>query len=41
LSANFELVMPRCSPALGAAYYAALLDGSDQIRARLAVGAAA
>lgn len=41
LSANFEFVIPRCSPALGAAYYAALLDGSDKIRARLAAGAAA
>jgi N-acetylglucosamine kinase-like BadF-type ATPase len=41
LSANFEFVIPRCSPALGAAYYAALLDGSDRIRARLAAGATA
>jgi N-acetylglucosamine kinase-like BadF-type ATPase len=35
-SPDFELVSPRYTPALGAAYYAAVLDGCDAIGARLA-----
>jgi hypothetical protein len=35
-SPDFQLVPPRYTPVLGAAYYAAMLDGCDAIGARLA-----
>jgi N-acetylglucosamine kinase-like BadF-type ATPase len=35
-SPDFQLVSPRYAPVLGAAYYAAVLDGCDAIGARLA-----